>query len=273
MASVFNHGRFVKPASTFCCLLLFASVCLHAAAQSSEEHAVEVISSHDVGSFRPQKDADLKEVAQSIVQQTNVFREAEGLEALSSNEKLRQTAQDFADYMAETNRYGHTADGRRPSQRVSDHDYEYCVVAENIAYHFQTLGIATQPLADQAFTGWKSSPGHRRNMLKPPITETGVALSQSESTGVYYAVQLFGRPRSASQSFSMKNQTMNDIAYRVDQRSFLLSPRYSRTHRVCGPPTVMLMQGEQAIADQEPPDGATLAVVNSDGRLQLQSIE
>lgn len=273
MASVFTYGRFVKPASTFCCMLLFASVSLHAAAQSSEEHDVEVVSSQDVGSFRPQKDPDLKKVAQSIVKQTNVFREAEGLETLSTNEQLRQTAQDFADYMAETNRYGHTADGRRPSQRVSAHDYTYCVVAENIAYHFHTRGIATQQLADQAFTGWKNSPGHRRNMLKLHVTETGVALSQSESTGVYYAVQLFGRPRSALQSFSVKNQTPNDITYRVGQRSFSLPPRYSRTHRVCRPPTVKLVQGEQVIADREPSDGATLAVVNSDGRLKLQAVE
>jgi uncharacterized protein YkwD len=274
MANAVTQGRSIKQVSFFCCMLLFfVSVPLHAAAQSSEEHDVEVVSAQDVGPFRPQNDPDLENVALSVVKQTNEFRESEGQEPVSTNEQLRQTAQDFADDMAETNRYGHTADGRRPSQRVSVHDYTYCVVAENIAYHFHTRGIATQPLADQAFTGWKNSPEHRRNMLKPHVTETGVALSQSESTGVYYAVQLFGRPRSSSQSFTLKNQTPDDITYRVGERSFLLPPHYSRTHQMCRPPTVKLVQGEQVIAEREPSEGTTLEVVNSDGRLKLQAVE
>ena len=274
MANAATHGWSIKQVSSFCCmLLLIASFPLHAAAQSSEEHDVEVVSAEDMGPFRPENDPDLKKVAQSIVKQTNDFRESEGQEPVSTDEQLQQTAQDFADYMAETNRYGHTADGRWPGQRVTAHEYTYCIVAENIAYHFHTRGIATQPLADQAFTGWKNSPGHRRNMLKPYVTETAVALSQSESTGVYYAVQLFGRPKSASQSFSLKNQTPNDITYQVGERSFLLPPRYSRTHQVCRPPTVKLLQGEHVIAEREPSEGTTLRVVSSDSKLQLQAGE
>jgi len=40
---------------------------------------------------------------------------------------------------------------------------------------------------------WKRSPGHRRNMLTPNITEIGVGAAQGKS-GRWYFVQVFGRP-------------------------------------------------------------------------------
>jgi hypothetical protein len=57
-----------------------------------------------------------------------------GLDHLQRNEQLEATAQDFADYMARTDRYGHSADGRQARERTKAHDYSFCLIAENIAY-------------------------------------------------------------------------------------------------------------------------------------------
>ncbi len=241
-----------------------------AMAQTDEQHDVEIVSTEDVGRFRSVKDPDLKQVAESIVKRTNQFRESEDLQALMTDQTLRQTAQKFADYMADTNRYGHTADGQQPSQRAAAQGYDFCIVAENIAYHFHTKGIATAALAEQAFTGWQNSPGHRRNMLKPYVTETGVALSQSESTGVYYAVQLFGRPKSAATTFTLRNRATETVQYTIGKRSFELPPKYSRKHQVCRPPALKLMDGDSVVAERTPENESTLTFVDSDDGVKVE---
>lgn len=251
-------------------LIAFPAKCM---AQTEEEHSVQIVSAEDVGPFRPNEDPNLKQVAQKIVAQTNTFRKEEGLDKLPVNTRLRQTAQDFANYMAGSNRYGHMADGRRPSQRAKDHSYDFCIVSENIAYHFFTKGLATQALADKAVTGWKQSPGHRRNMLKPHVTETGVAVSQSESTGVYYAVQMFGRPRSAALEFSISNRTHTEVQYSVGERTFTLPPTYRRTHQQCRPDTLRLKHQDKLVVEYQIANQDALTVTRQNGKLQLKPSE
>lgn len=240
--------------------------------QTEEEHSVQIVSAEDVGPFRPTEHPDLKQVAAKIVAQTNALRTEQGLSELKVDPRLRQTAQDFASYMADSNRYGHTADGRRPSQRVKDHSYNFCIVSENIAFHFFTQGLATQALADRTARGWKNSPGHRRNMLKPYVTEIGVAVSQSDSTGVYYAVQMFGRPRSAALEFQILNRTETTVQYSIGDQTFSLPPSYRRTHQQCRPDTLRLKQQDQVLAEHQIRNGDALTVTAKDGTLQLQSV-
>ena len=99
---------------------------------------------------------------------------------MAVNPDLTDAARDFAAYMARTSRYGHTADGSRPADRAASHGYEYCVIAENIAYAFNSDGYTTEELGKTFVEGWKHSPGHRRNMLDPDVAETGVAVARSE---------------------------------------------------------------------------------------------
>jgi hypothetical protein len=83
--------------------------------------------------------------------------------------------------------------------------------------------------------GWKDSPGHRKNMVEPHVMHTGVAVAHATKQGVqhYYAVQMFGRPRSASVEFQVSNPTAEPVKYRVADRAFVLLPRASRTHTEC----------------------------------------
>ena len=191
-------------------------------------------------SSRPGPDAarpDLRRVDDLIVSRTNDFRAEQGRSKVKVNPELRATAEYFAAYMARTNRYGHTADGRQASERAEQHGYAYCLVSENIAYQYSSAGFATGALASGFVTGWKESPGHRKNMLDPDVTETGVAVARSAS-GTFFAVQMFGRPKSMQISFKVTNRAGVPVSYTLDGQAFPLPPRVTRTHEVCRPPKI-----------------------------------
>src|SRR5438067_432234 len=90
---------------------------------------------------------DLAQVVDLIVRRTNEFRKQERRQPVKSEAKLTATAQYFAEYMARTGEYGHTADGNQPGGRAKKHDYAYCVIAENIAYEYNSAGFSTDNLA------------------------------------------------------------------------------------------------------------------------------
>lgn len=202
------------------------------------------------------KPPDIDQVERAIVGATNEFRATQQQRKLDSNTLLTQTALAFARFMARTGKYGHNADGRSPEERAKQHGYDYCVVAENIAYLFSSKAIGADELARQFVTGWKNSPGHRKNMLSPDVTQIGVALARSEKTGYFYAVQLFGRPKSDAISFQIENQTGARVSYTLGGRSLSLSPGTTRTHRQCGLSTLEL--GGAAVT---PRNGERYAVI------------
>src|SRR5262249_23921315 len=133
-----------------------------------------------------EKMPDLAQATKSLIDSTNAFRKEEGRSSVSVNPKLTDTARYFADFMARTNKYGHNADGNRPADRAKKHGYDYCIVLENIAYQYNSRGFTTDELARGLFEAWKNSPGHRKNMLDPDVTETGVAIAHSDKSGYYY---------------------------------------------------------------------------------------
>jgi uncharacterized protein YkwD len=94
-------------------------------------------------------------VAQLIIEKTNAFRREQKLAAVEVNPRLAAAAEDFARYMARTNRFGHTADGSRPADRAAKHGYAYCIIAENIAYQYRSQGFTAAELAEALFQGGK----------------------------------------------------------------------------------------------------------------------
>ena len=141
--------------------------------------------------------ADIPAVERAVIEGTNRFRHEEGLASVRPDSTLDRTAREFADYLARTDRFDHEADGRTPALRARAHGYDYCLVAENIAYQFDSRGFTTSALARGLVQGWKDSPGHRRNMLDKRVVDTGVAVARSAHSGRFYAVQMFGRRRAA----------------------------------------------------------------------------
>jgi uncharacterized protein YkwD len=176
--------------------------------------------------------ADEHRTASLIVEGTNAFRRAQGLHDVTPEAQLTRAATEFAGYMARTARYGHEADGRDPAERARAHGYDYCVVLENIAYHYDSRGLATEALAHKSVEGWKASPPHRKNMLDARVTHTGVAVARG-ANGYYYGVQMFGLPRSAAIRFEVRNESQADVRYRVGEQAYTVPARSVRTHEVC----------------------------------------
>src|SRR5207244_291216 len=100
------------------------------------------------GSSATAKNAlDLERVKDEILSMTNQLRREQGQRELKVNEDLAKAAQYFAEYMARTDKYSHTADGKEPWERASKFDYAYCIILENIAYEFNPEGFRTADLA------------------------------------------------------------------------------------------------------------------------------
>lgn len=219
------------------------------------------------------KRPDLAKAAALITESTNALRKKEGRGAVAENRELAAAARYFADYMAKNDEYGHAADGKRPAGRAEEHGYEYCVVLENIANAFDSRGFETERLADKFFTGWKESPGHRKNMLDPDVTDTGAAVARSEKTGYYYAVQLFGRPKSAAIEFRVENRSGEALGYTVGGETFELPARVVRTHTRCRPAEVAFRRpgAEKPDATVTPTGGERFVVTREGETLSVKT--
>src|SRR5262245_53269249 len=90
---------------------------------------------------------DVAKVAELIVTGTNEFRQHEDQRQLARNARLDETARYFARFMADSQKFGHEADGRRPDERAKQRGYDYCIVLENIAYQFDSTGFKADDLA------------------------------------------------------------------------------------------------------------------------------
>jgi uncharacterized protein YkwD len=196
---------------------------------------------------------DLSLVAPRVIDQTNALRSSNGLAPVVDEPRLARAAQSFAEFIASTDLYGHTADGRNPGDRALTASYEYCVVAENLGYVFDSAGFTTEILASRLVDGWKKSALHRKNMLLAAATEIGVGVAESARTRRYYAVQLLGRPRNAAMRFEVVNRTGTAVNYKIHDEAFNLAARVTRTHAWCTDGTLRLI-GNDATDD----DGLTL---------------
>lgn len=209
-----------------------------AAGQQSEvreEHADTPDAAADAPVSGAAESPDLSRVEQRIIKLTNEFRAKEQRELVRPNAELTAAAEYFAGYMARTGRYGHTADGKRPSQRAEDHGYKYCLVSENIATQYNSAGFEGEALAEAFTQGWIDSPGHRRNMLEQSVVDTGVAVARGPG-GTYYAVQMFGRPEAMQVRLKVSNRSKVQTRYRLGDQVFSLPPRVTRTHQRCDTP-------------------------------------
>lgn len=218
-------------------LVLLSSV---VSGQSVEEFDT-VMPDTKVKSVRQQTSprANLSQVAEMIVEQTNAFRKKQELRPLKVDAKLAETAQYFANFMARTKKYGHHADEKTPSERADEHGYDFCIVLENIGFAFRSTGFEESTLTNKFVEGWKNSEGHRENMVDSDIVETGVAVARSEEEPQYFAVQMFGRPHSKAIRFQITNVAGEEVEYTVSRKnkeqSFTLPPRATRTHTQCRP--------------------------------------
>src|SRR5262249_41038750 len=168
---------------------------------------------------------DLPATTRLIIEGANAFRQENKLRPLKPDSRLTKAAAGFAAYLAEHGELSHEADGRHPADRASEAGYDYAVIAENIADEMNSSGFTPKELADGFVEGWKQSPSHRKNLLDADVTQTGVAIAYRSETDTYYAVQMFGRSRTAEITFRITNKTDGVGKYKLAGRETTLASK------------------------------------------------
>lgn len=118
---------------------------------------------------------------------TNNLRESLGLSSLAGNSALARSAQMKAEDMASKSYFAHeNPQGQRLGYWLAVVGYDYQYAGENLAVGFET--------STGTMNGWKNSPSHYANMVKPEYTEIGVGVANGVYNGeqVTFVVQHFG---------------------------------------------------------------------------------
>lgn len=202
---------------------------------------------------------DIPAAEAAIVEMTNAFREDHKLSALTLNAQLVAAARAYARMLAERTDLPHTLDGSTPATRATKAGYAYCQIAENLAKAYDSRGFTAREYARRSIKGWQASPGHRKNLLLPHLTEMGVAVTRTSTENpTYIAVQLFGRPRTFKYEFKVRNDATQTVAYEFAGRHYDLEPQQYMTHKPCMPGTVAITTNakRKVIARYEARDGA-----------------
>lgn len=141
----------------------------------------------------PTSDAAIAAVTRDVIAEINRTREANGLHALRADAALNRAARDHAEELAVRRTLDHTSTNparRTMAMRIDAAGGAWSRAAENLA---NTSGAASE-VAARTVAMWLRSDGHRRNMLEPAYTHTGVGIAIDER-GVWYITQLYVLPR------------------------------------------------------------------------------
>lgn len=101
----------------------------------------------------------------------NRQRKEEGEKPLKLNAKLSEAAQDYAEYLAKSGKFSHTAKGTM-SSRVKDAGYKPKAVGENIAVGQRSVSTVLK--------SWMHSEGHKKNILSGKYTEVGFGIARNK---------------------------------------------------------------------------------------------
>jgi uncharacterized protein YkwD len=128
--------------------------------------------------------AEATSLQSAAAQYINAYRARSGLAPLSSNRTLASVADLQCRLMIANGRIGHQfGPGTRLTERLAHAGGEPRLIAENVA-----RGQAGIP---EVMAAWMRSPGHRRNMLHPRMTEFGLAQKSADGEP-YWALVLGG---------------------------------------------------------------------------------
>ena len=135
-----------------------------------------------------------------IFEKTNAIRTSRGLSELAQNDDMDQLAQLHSDNMVEHNFYSHVDhQGKSPSQRSDDLNFEWRRIAENIAqvpWHENVLKCgntrSAESISECVVEGWRNSPGHLANMTGE-FDQLGVGVAFTNDSIAYFT-QVFRVP-------------------------------------------------------------------------------
>jgi uncharacterized protein YkwD len=112
------------------------------------------------------------------------YRKNNALGAVELDPTLMRVAEDHARAMAKADKVSHDLGGKGLKQRMQIASFRATVAAENVGAGYQTLA--------EAFSGWRDSPPHNKNMLIPAVTKMGIgtAYVPNSKYKVYWALVL-----------------------------------------------------------------------------------
>jgi uncharacterized protein YkwD len=121
--------------------------------------------------------------AASAASMISGYRKNNGLPAVTIDPELMRLAQAQAQAMASRDKLDHDV-VRGFDQRLKSHGYRAMAAAENISAGYHTMA--------EAFSGWRDSPPHRKNMLLNGATRMGIAAVPAPKSKykVYWALIL-----------------------------------------------------------------------------------
>lgn len=106
----------------------------------------------------------------SAARTISAYRTSRGLSAVSVDSKLTAIARGHSQAMARADNMSHRVRGESSfPQRLSQGGYDAGIAVENVSAGHRNF--------DEALAGWKASPGHNANLLKPGVTQMGIAVS------------------------------------------------------------------------------------------------
>ena len=105
----------------------------------------------------------------------NAYRGQHGLSPVILNDKLSAASKVHADDLTLHGNISHTgSDGSDHGKRVQRQGYDFSIAAENVAIGQESWDIV--------FKAWQDSPGHNENLLRPDVTDFGIALVYEPKT-------------------------------------------------------------------------------------------
>ena len=113
----------------------------------------------------------------------NAYRATYGLQPVTLHAKLNEASQIHASDLAVAGIISHEGtDGSTHGDRIHRVGYNFTIAGENVA--------TGQRSWDDVFKAWQDSPGHNENLLRPDVTEFGIALIYEPSTtySTYWAM-------------------------------------------------------------------------------------
>ncbi len=113
------------------------------------------------------------------------YRATRGLSAVTVDPRLNKMAADQARAMAAVDQVGHDVKGGGSfEKRLTASGFDAGLAVENVGAGYRTLA--------EAFSGWRDSPKHNANMLKPGVTRLGIgtAYAPKSKYKVYWSLIL-----------------------------------------------------------------------------------
>ncbi|TCK23892.1 cysteine-rich secretory family protein [Ancylobacter aquaticus] len=110
------------------------------------------------------------------------YRRGRGLPAVTIDPVLMNVAERQAKAMASADKLSHNIGGRGLTTRLKVGGFSGLKAAENVGAGYHTLA--------EAFSGWRDSPSHNKNMLLAGATRLGIAAVRSPRSkySVYWAM-------------------------------------------------------------------------------------